>query len=153
MIFSTGEIAIKALLAGRAKRAIERATDLRRNAKRAAFILGNEHHLNAVAGAHIQQPLAGAVPGFLCGHQFRRGNHRHRRQFFAQRFGQVGHRLEIGFAFLVNPAEQLGRAKALLAELFAKGSQAFQIVVKKVGGHRSVRHLESPHTSDDPDEG
>ena len=118
--FGGGEIAVEALFAGRAERAIERAADLRRHTQRAAVVLGNEHHLNAVAGAHIQQPLAGAVPGFLCGHQFRRGNHRHRRQFFAQRFGQVGHGFKLIHPRMVYPAKHLLRAKRLFPHVGKK---------------------------------
>ena len=55
------QIAVEALLAGGAERAVERATRLRRDAQRAAVVLGDVDHLDRIAGAHVEQPLARAV--------------------------------------------------------------------------------------------
>ena len=59
------EVAVEALLRGRAERAVERAADLRGDAQRAALGLRDEHHLEGLRGVRAQQPLAGAVGGAL----------------------------------------------------------------------------------------
>ena len=55
------EVAVEALLAGRAERAVERAARLRRDAQRAAVVLGDVDRLDRVAVADVEQPLARAV--------------------------------------------------------------------------------------------
>ena len=56
-----GEVAVEALLRGRAERAVERAAHLRGDAQRAAVFLGDVDHLEGLAVAARQQPLARAV--------------------------------------------------------------------------------------------
>ena len=58
-----GQVAVEALAAGRAERALQRAARLRRDAQRAARGLGDEYGFDRVAGADVEQPLAGAVGG------------------------------------------------------------------------------------------
>jgi hypothetical protein len=58
-----------------------------------------------------------------------------RRELFAQRPGQVAHLVEVGGALLVDPAKQLGGAKALFAQPFAESGQALEIEVEQVGRH------------------
>ena len=57
------QVAVEALLAGRAERAVERAARLRRDAQRAAVVLRNVDRLDRVAVADVEQPLARAVGG------------------------------------------------------------------------------------------
>ncbi len=57
------QVAVEALLAGRAERAVERAACLRRDAQRAAVVLGDVDRLHRVAVAGVEQPLARAVGG------------------------------------------------------------------------------------------
>ena len=52
-------------MARRAERAVERAARLRRDAQRAAGRLGNEHRLDGLTRADVQEPLARAVGGML----------------------------------------------------------------------------------------
>ena len=60
-----GEVAAEALVAGRAEAAADGAAGLRRDAQRAAVVLGNEHGLDRVAVADVEQPLDGAVGRLL----------------------------------------------------------------------------------------
>ena len=50
---------------GGAEAAADRAAGLRRHAQRAAIVLGNEHGFDGVAVADVEQPLDGAVGGFV----------------------------------------------------------------------------------------
>ena len=60
-----GQVAAEALVAGGAEAAAHGAAGLRRNAQRAAVVLGNEHGLDRIAVADVEQPLDGAVGGFV----------------------------------------------------------------------------------------
>ena len=53
-------------------------------------------------------------------------------ELFAQGLGQVGQLVKIGRTTLVDPAKQLGGAKALFTQAFAKRGQTFQIEVEKI---------------------
>jgi hypothetical protein len=55
------EVAIEALLPGRAERAIERAAGLARDAERAPTRLGDVHRVDGVRPVDLEQPLARAV--------------------------------------------------------------------------------------------
>jgi hypothetical protein len=74
-------------------------------------------------------------------------------ELFAQGLRQVRHLREIRRSLLVNPAKELRGAKALFAEPLAEGGQTVQIVVKKVGRHRSRQPAEPPQASDGPGKG
>ena len=60
-----GQVAIEALRPRRTERAIERATDLRRNAQGATRRLGNVHSLDALPGTAGKQPFDRAIRGFV----------------------------------------------------------------------------------------
>src|SRR5690606_26178511 len=63
------------------------------------------------------------------------GLHRRRLgQLGAQRLGQVGHLAEVARAALVDPAEQLRGAEALLAQALAERSQPLEVEVEQVDG-------------------
>jgi hypothetical protein len=53
-------------------------------------------------------------------------------QLVAQRARQIAHRVEVGGALLVDPAEQLRRAEALLAELFDERGQPVPVEIEQV---------------------
>jgi hypothetical protein len=109
-------IAIEALLAGGAERAIHGAADLARNAQRAARDLRDEHRLDRLATVHGDHPLAGVVGGMVQRAHLRQADFRNLREPAPQRLRHVGHRLEVGDAEPVHPAHQLARAERLLAE-------------------------------------
>src|SRR5450830_1679350 len=56
-------------------------------------------------------------------------------ELFAKRLGQIGHLVEIGFAPLVDPAEELGGTEALLTQLVAERSQPLEVEIKQIGCH------------------
>ena len=56
-------------------------------------------------------------------------------ELFPQAFSQVGHGVKVLGALLMDPAKQLGSAKALLSELLTKNGQTVEIKVKQVGRH------------------
>ena len=113
--FARRQIAAKALVAGGAKAAAHGATRLRRNAQRATVRFGDKNGLYRVARTHVKQPLDGAVGGFVLGHNAQRRHLGAALELFAQGLGQIGHGVKLGRAFLVDPAKQLDRPKALLA--------------------------------------
>ena len=69
------------------------------------------------------------------------GQHRQRAhfgcalQFLAQWPGQIGHGLEVRSTLLVDPAKQLGGAKALFPTLVAPRGQTLEVEVEQVGQH------------------
>ena len=56
-------------------------------------------------------------------------------QFFTQWLRQVGHRVEVRCAALVDPAKQLGGAKSSFSQTVAKTGQSLKVVVEQVGQH------------------
>src|SRR5690606_5153993 len=60
---SDGQVAVEALLAGRAGTAIQRAARLGGYTEGAPPVLRNVHGFHAAAGRDTHHPLAGAVPG------------------------------------------------------------------------------------------
>ena len=89
--FRGGQVAVEALLAGGAERAVERATRLARHAERAAVGLGNEDGLNRVARAHVEEPLHGPVGRHPLGDHRQSLHDRLLGQFVTQRPRKVGH--------------------------------------------------------------
>ena len=110
-----GQVAVEALLAGRAERAVEHAARLARYTKRAAARLGNEHGLHRVRAVHLKQPLARAVRSGRVAHDGRRLHARHGDEPVAQRPREVAHFSEVALAALVHPLQDLAHAKRLLA--------------------------------------
>src|SRR5258708_5025932 len=104
------EIAVEALLRGRAKGAVEHATDLRGDAQRAALRLGNEHHFEGLRRVGAQQPLARAVGRLPGEDDLGQLDARPRAQLRAKILGQVGHLIESLDATLVQPMLELARA-------------------------------------------
>ena len=131
--FTTGQVAAKALVSRGAKAAAHRAPGLRRNAQRAAIVLGDEHRLDRIAIAHIKQPLDRAVARFLLGEDFQAFNAGLGGELFAQRLGQIGHLGKVGRPALVNPAKQLRGAKRFFPQLLAIRNQAWEIKIQKIG--------------------
>src|SRR6185437_14916492 len=63
-------------------------------------------------------------------------------QLAAKRFGQIRHLIEVGRTFLMDPAKQLGGAKALFTQLLAERSQALEVIIQQVDGvHTSSMSL------------
>ena len=119
--FGDRQIAVEALLAGRAELARQRAARLRRDAQRAAIALRNEHSLDRVARADVEQPFARAVGGDAVA--TRRAAPRSPRLAASRSRSALArsrHRVEIVVAGLMHPAHQLLRAKRLLAECRAQ---------------------------------
>ena len=117
--FAGLEVAVEALLRGTAELAIQRTTHLRGNAQRAATGFRDEHHLHGLrgcifaSGAH--NPLAGAVRRGLLEQHLRQTDFSDFRELGAEALGQVGHRVKIGDAGLVEPFHQLPRPEGLFA--------------------------------------
>jgi hypothetical protein len=109
------QVAAEALVAGGAEAAAHGATGLGGHAQRAAVVLGDEHGLDGVAAAHVEQPLGGAVGRDLLG-QHRQARISARPASFSRRDLARSVMDEVLRALLVNPAEELGGAKALLAQ-------------------------------------
>ena len=59
--FSGSQVAIKTLRTGRTERAIQRTSNLRRDAQRAAPARRNKHGFDSLPRATREQPLYGAV--------------------------------------------------------------------------------------------
>jgi hypothetical protein len=133
------EVAIEALLAGRAEGAVERASRLRRDAKRAAVILGDVDHLDGIAGADVEQPLAGAVPRGGVAHDRRAANLDQIGEPFAQRARQVGHRCDVVGEPLMHPMRDLLRAIRLLAKVGEKSRKARGVEIEQVDHGRTQR--------------
>ena len=136
MISAIVEVAVEALLPGRAERAVERAAHLRGDAQRAAVVLGDEHRLDAVADADVEQPLARAVGGAVSrDHRGRRGPRRSPSQLLAQGLREVGHRVEVADAALVHPA----RAPAARETASRRSSANHSVEAGGVKSRRLVR--------------
>ena len=110
------QVAVEALLAGRAERAVERAAGLRRDAQRAAVVFRDVDGLDRVAAADVEQPLACAVARPCCRERpaARRCSASAARRS-RNALAEVAHRLDVVREPLVDPARHLARAKRLLA--------------------------------------
>ena len=140
-ISAVGQVAVEALLAGRAERAVERAAGLRRDAQRAAVVLGDVDGLDRVAAADVEQPLARAVGRRrVADHASAPRIVGDRGEPLAQRLREVGHRAEVVDEPLVHPARHLPRAKRLLAEVGEERGEAGGVEVEQVD-HGRVRVL------------
>jgi hypothetical protein len=117
------EVAIEALLAGGAERAVEHAARLARHAQRAAVRLRNEYRLDRIALIDLEEPLARSILRQRVADDDRGINARRRGELVAQRLRDVAHAGEIRLAALMDPAQGLARAERLLALL---GEEAFQ---------------------------
>jgi hypothetical protein len=147
------QVAAEALVAGGAETAAHGAARLAGDAQRATVEHGwpmaaprrrcdlgrpgiaefrDEHGLDRVARADVEQPLDRAVRRDMLGNDVQAANDGSAAELFAQRLGQVGHLREVRRALLVDPAEQLGRTKFLFAQLLAVGGQAWQIETEQV---------------------
>ena len=73
--------------------------------------LRNEHGFDGIAAADVEQPFDGAVRRNLLRQNRRAAHLAHARQLLAQAACQVGHVLEAGHAFLVDPAIELDGPK------------------------------------------
>src|SRR3989454_12283916 len=130
--FRRAEVAVEALLAGRAESAVQHAARLARYAERAAVRLGDENRLYRVAAVHLEQPLARPV--------LRSGGAGDTRSFdagaegelVAQRPGEVAHAGEVGFAALVDPVQQLASAERLFLLRLEEAAQARGVEVEEI---------------------
>ncbi|OIQ64439.1 hypothetical protein GALL_540110 [mine drainage metagenome] len=128
------QIATEPLMSGRAELAVHRATCLRRHAQGVALRLRDEHRLDRVALPDIEQPLHRAVGRARFGEHRQRRNVRMLAQELAQRLGQIAHGVEIGHAFLVDPAKHLPRAKCGVPMLSKPIHQTGMVELQQVGG-------------------
>ena len=116
-----GQIAHQRHRAGMAKRAVEGAADLARDAERAPVGFGNVDAFDlralveAMRGRHAQEPLARAVGGDLLGSDLRPRERIAVGELLEQRPGDVAHRREIARAAMVDPVPELGGAHLELA--------------------------------------
>ncbi len=139
------QVAIEALLRGRAERAVQRAADLRGNTQCAAIGLRDEHHLESLRRVCTQQPLPCAVGGALHRRNLGRADLGALGKPNAKVLRQVRHALERAFATLVHPVHQLPGAERLAADLRHKSlerraGEAQQILETCGGlGHGGVR--------------
>ena len=132
--FGRGEVAIETLLARGAKTAIEGTASLRRDAQRAASLLGDEHRLDRRA-TDIQQPLACAIAGDAVGGNLWQQNFSLLLQQSAKAARQISHAGEVVLAGTMNPALQLPRSKRLLTQPLHILSQGRTIKIKQIDWH------------------
>ncbi len=102
-----GEVAHQLHRAGVAEGTVQSAADLRGYAERTARLVRDEHHLVIVPVRGAQQPLAGAIDRVLGFDNLRPPDHEALAEPRAHGFCNVGHRLEIGDAAVVDPVEDL----------------------------------------------
>ncbi len=130
------QVAVEALPAGGAERAVERAARLRRHAQRPAVVLGDVHGLDRVPGTDVEQPLARAVGRRRVAHDRGPANLGGCRELLAEALRQVGHRVDVAGEALVHPVQHLLRAKRLLAHGAEERGEAGGVEVEEIG-HRS----------------
>ena len=140
-----GEVAVEALLRGRAERAIEHAAHLRGDAQRAAIVLRDEDHLEGLARIGPQQPLARAVGRALLADDLGRADLGPLVELRAKGLGEVRHRVELALAALVHPAHELAGAERLAAQLLHERIQRRPFEAEQVhaflgrqAGHKAV---------------
>ncbi len=95
-------------------------------ARRRGRVGGDEHAFDERMVAEAPEELLGGVARALLANQFQRGQGIVLAQFVAQGFGQVGHRLPMRDAMLVEPFEQLGEPVGRLAPGLEPGLQLFR---------------------------
>ena len=105
--FAGRQIAHQPHRAGMAEPAIERAANLARNTQSPAIRIGDEHHLIILRIIGTQKPFARAVCRHLRLDHFWPANDKTVGEPRPHRFGNIGHRLKIGHAAMVNPMEHL----------------------------------------------
>src|SRR5262249_25467753 len=129
------EVAVESLAPGRAEPARERAAGLRRHAQRAARRLRDEHGLDRVLRADVEQPLARAVVGLRVADHARDGDARLARELLAKALREVAHALELGLARAVQPALQLARAERLLAQAGNEALERRAVQIEEIDAH------------------
>ena len=130
--FRRAEVAVEALLAGRAESAVQHAARLARYAERAAVRLGDENRLYRVAAVHLEQPLARPVLRSGVADDARSFDAGAEGELVAQRPGEVAHAGEVGFAALVDPVQQLASAERLFLLRLEEAAQARGVEVEEI---------------------
>ena len=140
--FAGGQIPDEPHLAGQAERARHRAADLGRDAEGHRRRVGDEHRLDLAAVGEPQQELLGAVDRSLalrrCAGVVSANSSRERG---AQLARQVGHRVDVGDAAAVDPAEDLARAEALVAALVERRLERRPLELGEIRDRRWSRYL------------
>src|SRR5437762_5090780 len=90
-----GKVAVESLLAGRAERAVERATGLRRYAKRSPIVFGDIHRFDRIRAADIEEPLACAVARYSVAHDCRLANLCVAGACITRQPGEIRHRVDV----------------------------------------------------------
>src|SRR5438105_3258648 len=126
------KVAVESLLAGRAERAVERATGLRRYAKRSPIVFGDIHGFDRIRAADIEEPLARAVARYSVAHDCRHANLRIAGECITRHPGEIGHRVDAVRETAVDPAQRLPRAERLLAAFGEERSERRRIEVEKI---------------------
>ncbi len=132
-----------------AETAVERAADLARYAERSAIGVRDEHHLIVLPVIRPEQPFAGAIVRHLRFDDLGTPHDEALCHPAAHRLGKVGHRIEIGFAAMIEPMEQLLRPQLCLLgveacflqrafDLWAR--QAHQVGAPIFTGRHRARH-------------
>jgi hypothetical protein len=130
--FRGAEVAVEALPAGGAERALQRAAHLGGNAQGAAAGFRDEHRLDGVAPTDRQQPLARAVGSRGLGDQPRKLD----RGVLLQALAQALRQVEVGLAQLVQPAQRLAGAERLLADLQKEVGEALRVQIEQIDRHQ-----------------
>ena len=136
--FGGVEVAREALLAGGAEAAVDRTAGLRRHAQRATPRLGNEHGLDRVAAAHVEQPLAGGIAGGVVLQHAGGPDEGLILQALAKDPRQVRHGRPVGNATLVHPAHQLLGAEGFFAQAGTEFQKALAVQPQQVDGAGSL---------------
>ncbi len=133
------QVAVEALLSGRAECAVERATGLRRDAQRAAIGFRNVNGLDRVRVADVEQPFARAVGRGRVANDRRGADLGIARERLARRFGQVAHRVDSVGEPMVDPAQRLLGAKRLFSALGEKRRHRGGVEVEQIDHLRHQR--------------
>src|SRR6185436_14657234 len=126
------QVAIEALLAGRAEGAVEHAARLARDAQRPAPRLGNEHRFDGILAVDLEQPLARSVLGQGVADDARRSDARRGGELVAQSLGEIAHAAELALAALVHPAQHLAGTERLLPELGEEAGEAGRVEIEEI---------------------
>ena len=138
--FAGGEVAVKARVASGAEGAGQGAACLRGDAEGAAVVFRDKDGFDAVAAVVAENPFACAVAGGFVGDDGREAQFGDVFQFFAQRFAEVGHRVKVGDALVVNPFQQLFGAEGFFAVVDEPRGHCLAVQIEQVDFVCHQRH-------------
>ena len=134
--FTGGEVSDQSHLAGQAEAAFHGASDLRGDAERLAWRVGDENRFDAAAIFEAQEKLHRPVRRRLLLDERRRADAKVLGQVGSELPRQICHLLEVGHALRVDPSEDLPRVKARMPAALERGLELGEIHRRKIGSRR-----------------